>query len=383
MEDKAFLQYALEQAFLNPLPETPTRIKSSASVNDFYFSDNESPEFDPYILSRSQLQKFASNAKNAVYPRQNKRLYAEYEIYKHDLTENIVMPSNFPNIKEIAKQLDLQRVNRQSAQKKKITATIFPSDFTAEFKKITLQYVEILKQCNIVLNRNQAAVHLSLITDFAILYTQITKKFSLSHFTLRLNHKRMLFYINEAAQLLKTHQRLSDDFCQTHNFFGEKLPFTRHAAAQCRFWFSQLIHSLQNMTDDTRLYELVQALLVSRQRYTDSLKKYRAENPADNVEQITAIRHNMQELFKSYAFLWYLNGVRSAFENNYLNEAPQQRNPELLTVSPQDEVKKISKIVEESRKIKAVSGKIDTLYASALKKYDTIHQKLQQMLSAK
>lgn len=383
MEDKAFLQYALEQAFLKPLSETPTRINSLSSAGDLYFDDKEYTEFNSYIIKHAQLHKFSLNAKTAVSPRQNKRLYAEYELYKHDLTENIVMPNNFPNIKEIATQLDLQYVNRQSAQKKKVTATIFPAGFTEEFRKITLQYADDLKQCQAFLRRNKTAVHLSIIADFATSYTQIIQKFSFSHFTLWLNRKRMLYYLNEAAQLLKTYQKLDDDFCQTHTFYGEKMSFMRHSAAQCRFWFGQLIHALQNMTDDARLYDLVQALLVSRQRYADSLKEYRAENPADSVEQITAIRHNMQELFKNYAFLCYLNNVRFAFENKYLNEAPRQRNPELLTVSPQNEMNKIIKIVEDSRKLKPLAGKINILYVSSLRKYEAVRQKLMQLLPIK
>ena len=84
----------------------------------------------------------------------------------------------------------------------------------------------------------------------------------------------------------------------------------------------------------------------------------------------------MQDLFNKYVFLTYLNGVRFSFENKFLNEYPQKRHPPLPTVSPQDEIKKISKIVEESRKISAESGKLNRIYVQALKDYEDSRQKL-------
>ena len=65
-----------------------------------------------------------------------------------------------------------------------------------------------------------------------------------------------------------------------------------------------------------------------------------------------------------------------AFENKYLNECPEIRHPALPTVSPQNEIKKIAKIVEESRKIDAESGKIKQLYLRTLKEYEESQQKL-------
>ena len=384
MEDKAFLRYALEQSFAHPLIVRPERIKAVADSfqsTTLQISDTKFPNIGHFDISAEQIKKYAQNIPSAVNLRQNKRLYAEYELYKHDLTENIIMPNNYPDLKEIGLQLDLLTVNRQSAQKKKITATVFPPSFTTEFNKITEQYNADLQLYQKLLKQNPLAVGLSLIADFADIFEQNLKKFGFSHFNFWINRKRFLFYLNEAAQLLKTHQQLDENFCRAHVFYGEKLKIMRHSAAQCHDMLQELVKLLQEMAFDSQLCGIVQELLVSRQRFNSALKKYRTQNPVDNVDQITALRHNMSEVFKNYALLCYFNGVRYAFENKYLNEAPQQRNPELPTVSPQDEIKKIAKIVNESTKIDSSAGKIGKLYAAAISKYNSSQRKLQALLN--
>ena len=127
MEDKAFLRYALEQSFSHPLITLPERIKivaDSVRPEMLQISDTKFPDIGHFDLSVEQIKKYAQSIPSVVSSRQNKRLYAEYELYKHDLTENIIIPANYSGIKGVGRQLDLQIVNRQSAQKKKITATI-------------------------------------------------------------------------------------------------------------------------------------------------------------------------------------------------------------------------------------------------------------------
>lgn len=384
MEDKAFLQHALEQSFLHPLVIESERIKitsDSFCCETLQISDTEFLYAQPYRITAEQIKKYMQNISAVISTRQNKRLYTEYELYKHDLTENIIVPNTYPDIKKIGKQLDLQTVSRQSAQKKKITATLFPPSFITEFNKITEQYTAVLNRCKELLKQNQKAVGLSLIADFAAIFEQNMKKFGLSHFVFWINRKRFLYYLNEAAQLLKTHQQLDADFCRTHTFFGEKIKLMHKSVAQCHTMLHELVRLLQEMSFDSQLYGIVQELLVSRQRFDNALKQYRSQNPADNVAQITSIRHNMSDIFKSYALLCYFNGVRCAFEYKYLNEAPQQRNPELPTVSPQDEIKKIAKIVGESTKIDSSAGKLGKLYTSALGKYASTQRKLQSLLT--
>lgn len=383
MEDKAFLQYALEQSFLHPLVMKSARIgivSHQFCHSTLRISDSEFPNAQPFDLTADKIKKYAQNISSAISPRLNKRLYTEYALYKHDLTENIIIPSTYPDIKKISEQLDLQTVNRQSAQKKKITATIFPPAFTEDFHKITEKYNANLDQYKKILQQNPKAVGLSIISDFVVAYEQNLKNFRFSHFNFWINRKLFLYYLNEAAQLLKTHQKLADDFCSTHTFYGEKFKIMQKPAIQCHMMLQELVELLKEMSFDSQLCNIVQELLVNRQRFNSALKIYRSQNPVDNVDQITALRHTMNEVFKNYALLCYFNGVRYAFENKYLNEAPQQRNPELPTVSPQDEIKKIAKIVAESQKIDSSSGKIGKLYTVALNKYNMSHRKLSLLL---
>ena len=47
-----------------------------------------------------------------------------------NLSENIIMPPDFAELRKAEQVLDLNSVSRQAAQRKKITATIFPAAFT-------------------------------------------------------------------------------------------------------------------------------------------------------------------------------------------------------------------------------------------------------------
>ena len=73
--------------------------------------------------------------------------------------------------------------------------------------------------------------------------------------------------------------------------------------------------------------------------------------------------------------------MRFAFENKYLNECPEPRQPALPTVAPAEELKKIGRIVEESKKLDSSQSKIHRLYITAVKSYAQTQTSLQNLLS--
>ena len=150
---------------------------------------------------------------------------------------------------------------------------------------------------------------------------------------------------------------------------------------QCKNNLKQLLFLLQKMSHEPQLLSLAQSLLANPKTYAEMLAKYRSEHKTDNTSAVSAVLHNMQNAFDKHAFLLYLHGVRFAFENKYLKETPIKNNPPLPTVSPQNEIHKITRIVEESHKTAPVSGKVTQLYTQALKDYKEAIQKLNSSIN--
>ncbi len=370
MNDKAFLRYALEQSFLRPNNNSAESVVlqyNETNSTGYTFIDKKHSDIVPYLLPYSAVKKYKSSVAHDVG--RNNALYAEYERYKHDLAENIIIPDNIPEAVRARQVLDLMTVNRQSAQKKKIAATLIPASFALKMKEVHQKYHEIMQTADLALQKNPAAVDLSLIKDFERSYTSVMHRFGLIHPLNRLNKKRMKYYLNEAAQILKSHHPLDEDFCITHCFYSIK--FVNKSDSQiCTDRLRMLVAQLQRMAHQPQLLTLAQILLADRKKYLQALNNYAADNKINDSARIESIRREAQKLFEKYALLCYLDGVRFAFENKFLNECPAPRHPPLPTVAPQEELKKISKIVAESYQIGSAAGKVGKLYDLALQDYE-------------
>ena len=292
-----------------------------------------------------------------------------------------MIPNNFAPVLQAKETLDLVEVSRQAAQKKKVVATVFPAEMSIKYKEINNSYAADIRQAEEILLNNPEAYNLSLISDFAQIYKKTIASFNISNLILWINKKRFRFYLNEAAQLLKSNQIITVDFYNDHPFYGEKYEVARYKVMQCKNSLKQLLFLLQKMGHDYTLLTMAQAVIADNKNFAQMLAEYKIHNKCENAAAVAALRHNMQDLFNRYAFLMYLNGVRYAFENKYLNEYPQQRHPPLPTVSPQDEIKKVAKISEESRKIIAESGKLKQICLQALKDYEESRRKLVASMS--
>ena len=384
MRDCDFLHQALEQAFLHPVVYSANGVSMIDYTNltdCLRFSDELHHLLLPYALSNENIKKYAALSEKATRQRYNPKLYDEYETYKHFITENTIIPVDFPETQTICKKLNLLELSRQAAQRKKICATVFPGNFISEYSKLWKQYSIDITRAQEILCGNPEAYNLALINDFATTYKKTIKKFNISNFILWINKKRFRYYLNEAAQLLKSHQVISVEFYEDHPFHGERYKIARYKIMQCKNNLKQLLFLLQKMSHEPQLLSLAQSLLANPKTYAEMLAKYRSEHKTDNTSAVSAVLHNMQNAFDKHAFLLYLHGVRFAFENKYLKETPIKNNPPLPTVSPQNEIHKITRIVEESHKTAPVSGKVTQLYTQALKDYKEAIQKLNSSIN--
>ena len=379
MEDKAFLRYALKQAFAHPIIDSAEGLSMQTTENGCVFHDIRNRGLLDYILHFTQIQKYRKHIDADT--RRIMGLYAEYDLYKHDVRENIVIPEDYPEVVSVRKQYRLLTVNRQSAQKRRLCARIIPAYFPEKMREVHPQYRLTMQHIEIYLNARPQAVNLSLINDFAVAYRQLMRRFKLNHPLLWLNKKRMNYYINEAAQILKAACPLPEDFDETHRFIGEHSRLFKKSARFCQENCRQLIAMVQKMAHEPVLLNMVQTLLADRHKYAEAFNAYRKEQNITDAAKISTVRHNAQKLFEIYAFLNYLEGVLFAFENKYLNECPESRQPALPTVSPQEEVKKVIKIVIESKKITATDSKIAQIYTQAFQEYGKILQTISNLIS--
>ena len=368
MEDRAFLRYALEQSFLRPIVDSAEGLSIQATDGHGYvFHDIRNRNILDYVLSGAKIKKYFKQIDADT--RRVVGLYAEYDLYKHDVRENIIIPEDYPEVIAARKQYNLLSVNRQSAQKKRICARIIPTSFTDKMREVHAQYRLAMQNIEVYLNAHREAVNLSLINDFAVTYRQIMRLYKPTHPLLWLNKKRINYYINEAAQILKAACPLPEDFDETHRFAGEHTHLFKKSAQMCQENSRLLISMVQKMAHEPNLLNMVQTLLADRQKYAEAFNAYRKEHQVTDVSKISTVRHGAQKLFEYYAFLNYLNGVRFAFENKYLNECPEPHQPALPTVSPQEELKKVIKIIIESKKLTTTDSKIAQIYTQAFKDY--------------
>ena len=176
MQDADFLNQALKQAFLHPIVHSADGVfmaDYTGLTGCLRFSDNRFGMLLPCPLALDNIKKYLTLTGRAVSVRHNPRLYEEYEIYKHDVSENIVLPADFLQTLKNKENLDLVEINQQSAQKKKVVATIFPSEFMQKYQTLKDSYPADIKQAEEILLKNQKAYNLSLINDFAAVYKKV------------------------------------------------------------------------------------------------------------------------------------------------------------------------------------------------------------------
>ena len=367
MKKDVFLNKAVEQAFLYPVFDTGSCLHAEFNentANNIIISDLKQPYLTSFIISSKQIKKYLKELVSDVH--NNQLLEKEYFQYKHYMSENIIVPDNYAGTDEMRKKYKLLQVSRQAAQKKRITAVLFPVEFDKNIEVLQEQYMHNMQKNLQLLKQNPLSVDMVLINDFAAFYRRIIRKFNIAHFGYWINRKRFLYYLNEAAQLLKNQERLADDFCKTHTFYGSNCKWCRKHALFCSAKLQELLLMLEKMRHNRQLLDLVQDMLVGYAKYRESIKKYKEKNNINNVKQISDARQLMQVAFNKFAYLQYLQGVYLAFEYKYLDDCPVTQHQALPTVSPLDEMKKIALIAESRTKIHLQKGKIFNLYAKSL-----------------
>ena len=367
MNDKTFLMYAAQQSFRQPLiTGDDIKIVRSGAKSDFVFHNISGYKMQPAYFPAAQFHKIAKIAQKCIISTES--FQTEYQILKHNLSENIFVPTDKIEAQNFQKKLQLSTLSRSAAQKKKVLATVISGNFADQFSNSLPVYQKTLQQLQVIEKAYPTAVECSQLGEFASAYRQAMKGFRFSNFMFAINKKRFLSYLCEAIQILRFQPKLPDDYLETRTFIGENTYGVLTLSRLCRSRLQYLLAVLETMAQKDDLLQNTQKLIACPKEYRKIIQQYRTTHAPQHLQEISLLRQNAKKIFRQYAFLTYLNGVRTAFEYK-LDDAPIQKQPPLPTVAPNEELKKIFALVMESAKTTAC-GKLNGVYRDALKQFE-------------
>jgi hypothetical protein len=106
--------------------------------------------------------------------------------------------------------------------------------------------------------------------------------------------------------------------------------------------------------------------LTDTKRYKRELKVLgnMLTQPTDLVA-VTNFKKTLQKVFETFAQLCYLDAVKTAFAEVYLEQCPAERHQALPTVSPEREFKKVQKIWQSAEKVDYAQTRGGKLFVKA------------------
>jgi hypothetical protein len=92
---------------------------------------------------------------------------------------------------------------------------------------------------------------------------------------------------------------------------------------------------------------------------------------AENIADVLAFKQTTQKVFNGFAEMCYLDAVKTAFIQIYLAQCPVERHPELPTVAPEREFRKVQKLLKANEKIDCSKSKTGQLFTQTSATYQT------------
>ncbi len=381
MNGQTFLQKALEKSFFKPIMTDYNNIDfifCRDSSGCFVMGDKSDCQFAPCLISRADIKNLINAAWHDV--RHSSELNKEYEMFRHYFEENIIIPENSATIQSLRLWLDLTSVSRQAAQKKRVIATLMPPTFKENIITMEKEYRAALKKIQLCEQENLDAVEIAQITDFTDSYKKIIKKIHWLDICFFANKIKIRRYLLSALHIIGQTGTVPPEFELSHTFLGNATKWGQRYADSYRRDMFILIEKLKIFAHNRSLLDLTEIFLTSPTKYKTAFKEFYNHRHAPNLDDILAIKRAAQTMFNEFAKLCYLEGVRKAFEINFLDECPAAQNPQLSSVSPNEEIGKIRNIVESCYQLDCKKTLTGRAYDEAMKKYQTSQEKINQIL---
>ena len=381
MNGQTFLQKALEQSFQKPLMTDYNNIDfvfCRDSSGSFIMGDKSECHFAPCLISSSEVKDYINTSWYDI--RHSSELNHEYEKFRHYFEENIIIPEDNHSIQSLRLWLDLTSVSRQAAQKKRVIAALMPPRFKETIAEMEKGYRDALKKIKICEQENLDAVEIAQITDFTDTFRKAIFSFHWQDIFFFANKKRLHQALIDALDIIAEGNSILPKFELQHPFMGANCKLSKSYANHYRSNMLTLIDKLKNFSNNQSLLDLARLYLTSPRQYKTTFKDFCNQRHAPNLDDILAIKKAAQVMFDEFTKLCYLEGVRKAFEVKFLDTCPATQNPQLPSVSPNEEIGKIRNIVESCRQIDYQKTKTGRFYRDALQKYKDAREQIDKIL---
>ncbi len=364
MNDTQFLQYALEQSFRHPnfknFNQIDFQFNFDSKGNGVFVPSNNNLSL--FILSAAKIKKMIRASRADA---KQEDILQEYQTFKHDFTENIIIPKDIAEINQLCELLSIELTNRQTAQKQRLTAMLMPPDFAAQVEQSGKQYRQCLAKLRKYQKEHAMAWSIALVKEFTTYHRRVMRHF-LGWSIWGWKNKRLLQkYLVEAVEILLSGERLPSDFAETKTFKGRD---SRDAYLRA---LQQFVLKITAMSGNEALLILIKNFLLNHKTYAKEFKAFRRMQTAENIADVLAFKQTTQKVFNGFAEMCYLDAVKTAFIQIYLEQCPVERHPELPTVAPEREFRKVQKLLKANEKIDCSKSKTGQLFTQASATYQT------------
>ena len=364
MNDTQFLQYALEQSFRHPnfknFNQIDFQFDFDAEGNGVFVPSNNNLSL--YLISAAKIKKMIKSARADA---KQENIVQEYQTFKHDFTENIIIPKNIAEINQLCELLNIELTDRQTAQKQRLTAMLMPPDFAAQVEQSGKQYRQCLAKLRKYQKDHAMAWSIALVKEFASYHRRVMRRFMGWSIWGWKNKRLLQKYLTEAVEILLSGERLPSDFAETKTFIGRR---SRDAYLRA---LQQFVLKISAMSGNEALLILIKNFLLDYKTYVKEFKIFRQMQSTENVADVLACKQMAQKVFNCFAEMCYLDAVKTAFTQVYLDQCPVERHPELPTVAPEREFRKVQKLLKANEKIDCTKSKTGQLFAQSSANYQS------------
>lgn len=377
MNDIGLLQNAVEQAFRRPI------LKNFNNIDFQYYADAAancvfiagSKYLAPFILPRKQIDKFIKNATRDLH--RSTTILSEYQNFRHDYKENIIIPDDIPEIAQLKTALGLTGINRQIVRKKRICAELTPPDFSKDLIKFEPDYHHLLAKVYQFQKNNRDTLEYTVLQDFIKAHRYFMRHLHSFSLWSPLNRHRLQQYTIEVLQRLIMKQDLPSEYYLSKRFFGRR----RNAQK-----FTNALLTLQlkiaALADNPELLRLAHIFIRDGKQYTRELAAYKKAHTIAFLPEIQTLNSAAQHLFNNFAALCYLDGVKTSLEETYLDNCALKQGEALPTVSPEHEIRKVRQLLSECDDIDYRLSDTGRAFAKAQKSYVLAAAELDEFIAA-
>lgn len=372
MNDIQFLQYALEQSFRHPnfknFNQIDFQFNFDAEGNGVFVPSNNNLAL--YLMPASKIKKMIKAARSDA---KQKEVVEAYLTYKHDFAENVVIPDNIAEINQLCSLLSIPLTNRQGAQKQRLTAMLMPLDFASQVETSGKQYRQCLAKLRKYQKNNTMAWSIASVKEFGAYYRRVMRHFSGWNLWSWKNKQLLKKYLIEAVEILLAKDRIPSDYAESKVFKGRK---SRDAYLRA---LQQFVLKIASMSDNEALLILLRNFLIDYKTFVQEFKVFRQMQSTENVADVLAFKTATQKVFNYFAEMCYLDAVRTAFIEIYLEKCPVERHQELPTVAPEREFRKVQKILKANEKIDCRKTKTGKMFYVAQQNFDGATARIKKM----